>query len=975
MALAAGGVLIAPQLILSCKNEKLLIAGEYTLEPFSSLEEMRNAARLCKGHLTHEMNRVIASKNAEQIFTFVNSKFATIPSSGTSITNAAYNVRWGMRGLLRCGKGTLREKSDLLFYMLTQAGFKPQYFRQNFELNPKLLNDAFCTVKDDNDEFVAPGNYKEKWSKAFATYGVEDVSVDIENSDERSKKLAKQIAVFLPEDAHEQLDHFNWLDVDGVEIPIIRIKTGNSVKDVNLFEAKTFSEFSETQNTNSLFELDDKTPNKNIGKVRVILKATYSNNINTPLELVRGEWDLETLIGRQVALQFVPPVSTKQQLLSTIHQINQFVPFLTLRDPDMNSEERKKHTFSGTGFDMFGNTFVKDGDGAIKMNGFKMNDVIQHDTSIIKTLKAKLIDNEYPNITLKLAPLNSDEKLVLGLGGNAFSITDQEEQQLAVVSQNHTIPEILVFFDNTASMPYPYAYNEFPEDTKRMITLALEKEFYAVNINIASFGVDFIEDLNRVSVDKYDYVLCFGDGESFENLSSNLLKEIVKTTPISYHYIENGYHNQTSIHVKKYFKESGFLFFQFKNLENDIHVIASSIQKNGIYPYTLTYNAPFENDNLIHKVEVCITNNNMVKPVKLQYVIDRERAYKTTAFPCGLSLEIQWESGYETKSIQQHLVGFDIRKDDSKPEFLEVFKTDLKDYLLGVHLLCFEADKPTFPVLLDDLLTASLTQVPLALSNDKSLDEVIKNLEATQPLPAESISAFCGVQDAVSRDRITFENQFQTCLYSEYYDTNKQSSVLKIDMLPTSDIRTFASTKKEAYYKTLEQTAILALSEANLFKTSTYSDLKNKSLKRFTVTEQKHPLYPILKYYKDYYYHIIYDNALTTQSYWQINKSTGALLGMLPDGSGGGSIVEKQRLEMALKIWETWTNLVVKVTKGGITMGIVALYGMFLAELYGVVALEVNSLGAGTDFEKDLKDLLKKYAKKGYKKVKGGFKK
>ena len=56
-------------------------------------------------------------------------------------------------------------------------------------------------------------------------------------------------------------------------------------------------------------------------------------------------------------------------------------------------------------------------------------------------------------------------------------------------------------------------------------------------------------------------------------------------------------------------------------------------------------------------------------------------------------------------------------------------------------------------------------------------------------------------------------------------------------------------------------------------------------------------------------------------------------------------------------------------------MGIVALYGMFLAELYGVVALEVNSLGAGADFEKDLKGLLKKYAKKGYKKVKGGLKK
>lgn len=56
-------------------------------------------------------------------------------------------------------------------------------------------------------------------------------------------------------------------------------------------------------------------------------------------------------------------------------------------------------------------------------------------------------------------------------------------------------------------------------------------------------------------------------------------------------------------------------------------------------------------------------------------------------------------------------------------------------------------------------------------------------------------------------------------------------------------------------------------------------------------------------------------------------------------------------------------------------MGIVALYGMFLAELYGLVALRINDLGAETDFEKDLEKLLKKYAKKAFKKVKKGLKK
>lgn len=976
MALATGGIFIAPHLMISCDSEKKIsLTGKYTLEPFSSLEEMRNAARLSKGHLTYEMERLITSKNAQEIFNFVNSRFSTIPSSGRSITNASYNIRWGMRGLLRCGKGTIREKSDLLFYMLTEAGFSPKYFRKNIELNNKLLNEAFCVNKEDNDVLIdVPNSYTKKWDNALNDSEIKEIIVDIENAEEKSKALANQIKEHLPEDAHTKLKHFDWLGVDGIEFPVIRIKDKESVYNLNLFEAKKYNDFKDT-NPKNLYPLDYKKTNKNIGKVRVILRATYSDSINMPTELVRGEWDLETLIGRQVALQFVPPISTKQQLLSNITQLNQFVPFLTLRDPEMKSEERKKHSFKGVGFDMFGNKFQEDGDGIIRVNGFKMNKPEKQDTSSVKSIKAALIDHQYPTITVKIAPLDANGKPVLGLGGGAFSIKDCGKLQQAVITKNYVAREVLLFFDSTASMPYPYGAYTLPEDVKNKIVSQLENQFYGqVKIDTANYGAnEFSKNLEHFATKKYDSILCFSDGGEFDEKVIDILKSIAKDIPVAYFYVNSALSIPFE-KVKEFFANTSLPYHKIEDLETGLKSVIKAMDSNISYPYTLTYVSPWLDDVTIHDVEVGITDNTTVKPEKLRYVYNREGEYEDAPFPCGLSLEIQWKENYTTKSIYRHLAGFDNRIDKDKNLASVEFSDAIKSFCLGTHLLCFEADKPTFPALLDDVLTASLTQAPLALSENDTLDELIKKLENTQPLPEESIATFCGIENPVSRDRITFENRFQSCLYSEFYDIGKRESVFKMDMLPISDIRTFAPSKKEAFYATLEKTALLALSEANLFKTSTFSDLQNKSLHRFNGNESKHELYPIFQYVKDYYYHILYDASLSSNSYWQINRDTGALLGMLPDGSGGGSIIQKQRLDMALKIWEAWTNLLVKVTKGGMAMGIVALYGMFLAELYGLVASTVNEMGANTDFEKDLKDLLKKYVKKTQKRIKKGIK-
>jgi hypothetical protein len=65
---------------------------------------------------------LIAGKDAEAIFRFVRDNIATYPSPSWIATG----VRWGVRGTLRGGAGTPRDRAELLAWMYRQAGFSAE---------------------------------------------------------------------------------------------------------------------------------------------------------------------------------------------------------------------------------------------------------------------------------------------------------------------------------------------------------------------------------------------------------------------------------------------------------------------------------------------------------------------------------------------------------------------------------------------------------------------------------------------------------------------------------------------------------------------------------------------------------------------------------------------------------------------------------------------------------------------------------
>lgn len=942
MALATGGILIAPHLLISCKEEIEGFVNAHSLEPFNSLEEIQHFVRSSPGHLSEEMLRLIKGKNAEAIFSFVQNRFATVPPTSNTITSNAYEVRLGQKGLLRSGKGTLREKSDLLLFMLKEAGFNPTFHRANFPMNPKLVQEVFCKTSENNDEIEAPQSYLNKWEDSLQPIDVSSIIKEVDATNEQSKQLTDKIINSLPSNFGEEVPQLNWLNVDGIEAPVVKLNQNGNAKELNFVENKPFNDFNETL---ELFDLTTSEIENAFSKLRVILNCTFSDAINSPVEIARGEWDFDQVLGNQIALQFLSPIPQEQLLETSFQEVKQFVPMLSLQSSSSSEAFKKENSFKGVGFDLLGNTFQEDGDGAIVMNEVKMNEVSNVSTSEIVSLQVKLLDHQYPTITLQCAPLDANGNIVLGLSGQAFSIQDQGKQQLPVIIQNTETPKILVFFDATASMPYPYAALEIPEETLIKINTGLESVFYNTIVETKSFELDFLSALSQIEPQQYDHIICVGDGEAFENITSEELKEVVNETGISYHFINNSSYNQTDKFVKKCFTEAGFLFSDISEIEQNVTKIASEIKKQIVFPYILQYEAPVEVDNLIHDVVVGINNNNKVTPQKLQYIMNREKDYETSRFPCGLTMTLEWDRGFSSSRVSKHLAGFNVITDD---KVLPKHKEELRSFVLGTHRLFIEADKATLPVILDELLTSQLSVAPYFEKQEKTLEAQLKQINNFHYIPAAGLSIFSPLPNPGS-DWVTFEDNFQTCLYSEYIDFENQTTNKKVDVWPTSNVITFDTSKENAFIKTLEATSLLAISEATLFTKSTKQLLQNKPISFYQeggIDFREHPnWYPL--YDKSYLNYLLYDTSFSTEAYWQIKKSTGAILGILPDGSGGGI---EEAIAHNLRIIDSYAGAYNKAAaplmSDPLAFGTVTMYGQFLARLYGLVCVAVLSLDA-----------------------------
>jgi hypothetical protein len=216
--------------------------------------------------------------------------------------------------------------------------------------------------------------------------------------------------------------------------------------------------------------------------------------------------------------------------------------------------------------------------------------------------------------------------------------------------------------------------------------------------------------------------------------------------------------------------------------------------------------------------------------------------------------------------------------------------------LFGGIVVAIEAGSPTLAAWLDGFVSAKLSAEPLvsaARANDvrRLLDAMTT---ATPAPPAELLPLGSALPAELDGASLTYPTGLQAVLFVEapVFGVGTRRSV---DVLPTAEWITAADDRDQGFARTLQGTSRLALAEAALFDTSTLSVLQGRPLTLLpagAVAPRDGPWADHARLLDEY----VSDQRLVPSdpgafAFWVVRPDSGELLGILPDGSGGGSSV------------------------------------------------------------------------------------
>jgi hypothetical protein len=111
--------------------------------PFSVWRDIRTALRTSPDHLSARGDDLVTTSDVAALFALVRDSVATYPSTPTTI-RPDRGMSWGLRGAIRSGAGTPREKAELLADLYRRAGWDAEVLIGNVPMSLDATRDVLC---------------------------------------------------------------------------------------------------------------------------------------------------------------------------------------------------------------------------------------------------------------------------------------------------------------------------------------------------------------------------------------------------------------------------------------------------------------------------------------------------------------------------------------------------------------------------------------------------------------------------------------------------------------------------------------------------------------------------------------------------------------------------------------------------------------------------------------------------------------
>jgi len=862
-------------------------------------------------------DRVVATGDAASITAFVRDRIATYPASFASSGAVESGRRWGTRATLRGGAGTPREKADLLAELLTRAGV-PDAEVMEVAVAEMPAADLFRSAT------AAPG----------FQLAMDDARFDALRP---VLSLPPSVVVEPPLDPDGAT---STALADGLIAQFLEPPAANDAFEARSARTLPMVRFGSDQLADPISDLGsspigDQTVTRlpdpgDLIEITVTVEAARGDAPNRPFTLVEGRWTADDLVGRRLHVSFPPPAESLEELvLIRPRDVTVVTPSLVVRGQDLDADATRALAVLGAPITLGGDVIdLEAADGIVRVGGAPVGPLVPDPARVaaITSLALTPVAAGFPAMGLGVGAVDAAGEPVEGLPATAFRILDEGEPVGSVLERSAAPPpRVLLLLDDSTSIPV-----DFRGDGAAALARSLAERLSAVDpttsFRIAKVSLseadpagDWTTDLDALEA----------QATSSSGYGSELwpaLASAARLGATAIVFITDGFATDESANVltdpppvlaaqvrvgprtvvigvgDAYAKgltdlgEAGRLgAFTVDDQGAAVDAIVRALAEDPEPSYRFRYQAPGDTPTT-RTVRLELLGTAIAGTASYEVPAPDARAR-----PAGLSgLFLTVRVG--TTEARRVLAGVDAPSAATPIARLDVER--VRRALFDATVLEFEGAAPSPAIVLDDLYTAILALRPLAEATDRaSRLAALATLGAGGAGPEPpTLHALTVALPELAGTPLTYEAGLRVTLHREQTipdGTGRAVHRRAVDLLPSARFTTVDPDPEAAFAATARRTARLAIAEAAAFPISTQAALDGEALVPvgFSVFDLLDPVDRDLARAMDAAvepWRAVRPRLLipadgTPTAAWAFDGRTGSLVGLLADGSGGGS--------------------------------------------------------------------------------------
>ncbi len=900
-------------------------AGASDSVPFGIWQSLRDAVRGSPDHLVQVANALAAKGDPAAIFEFVRDQIVTCPpaSHATEVTG----IRWGARAALRSGMGTPREKAELLVLLYEQAG-----------LTASVVTGAISTPDDETATIYGQNVQRsfaptvdqatlDEWNAQMSVAGPPVAQAPIDPDDTERQSMVQAISALLPATARASLDG-TPPTVESLliyEIPLVAVHVNGATSYANPLLSTAV--FGKPYTTDTPIAAPPATPALPVA-VELFVSSTANPALRT--SVAKATFSADQVVGRQVAVQFLPRVDDPDALLALrVQDLHAFRPVIALRGADVDEATFSKNLVVGADVTLRGDIVATAADGTVTFNGKsvvgKGAATNPSNQSKVATLKVVSVNaSGFPSVSVQVSAVDANGKTVAGLPASAFAVAEGGvPMNFVETSSPMQPPSVALIVD----VDYPLKNGDLALDLARQLTtqvVAAGGDVTTIYAGLASGPFtdpaavvaalgdadddDCWPDVAATAGTGAVLTVFVSDFGGFAGVDGTPYQTTVYAGPpiIAVGVPDAGGTVTVPDEVTAMVAATGGQSLPGAGIADTLAAVKSFFDaRTKAGTYTLTYSAPVTGPATR---TVTVTTANGKQSATGKYKVPVATAGAIPAALCGVHLAVT----VDTRTVTRTLAGYRGGAAPASDEPLTQAELDeVRGAMFGATILSFEGAAPTLSAWLDDVLTTKLAVQPLwdaAKSGDVTAIRAARGATRNY-LPPELAVLQCPLTTggtgadagASAPEPLTYQSGLRVVACTEHVQLGK-GRIRKVDVLNFPGWLTFGTDAKASFAATVARSARAAVIENHVLGDTAQSAARilagqklqfldavsvfGAELTTIPANEQRAAA-EILNQYKDFYKLIPAKGSLT--AFWAISADTGTVMAVLSDGSGGAA--------------------------------------------------------------------------------------